>query len=92
MINRKKKYPCRIQYLHSIVSHYDIKMSTNTNLKTITEYKVTKVSTVIKLEGASNFYSWKTITLSMDSLMYIKDLLTGNPNDEPDLSENESEI
>jgi hypothetical protein len=57
-------------------------MSTNTNSKTIAEYKVAKVSTFTKLEGASNFHSWKTMTLRMARIMHIKDLLTGNPNDE----------
>jgi hypothetical protein len=57
-------------------------MSTNTNSKTIAEYKVAKVSTFTKLEGASNFHSWKTMTLRMARIMHIKDLLTRNPNDE----------
>jgi hypothetical protein len=57
-------------------------MSTNTNSKTIAEYTVAKVSTFTKLEGASNFQTWKTMTLCMARIMHIKDLLTGNPNDE----------
>jgi hypothetical protein len=71
-----------IPYLCPIVPHCDIKMSTNTDPKTIVEYKVAKVSTFTKPEGASNFHSWKIMTLRMARIMHIKDLLTRNPNNE----------
>jgi hypothetical protein len=56
-------------------------MSTNTNSKTIAKYKVAKVSSFTKLEGASNFHSWKLMTLCIARIMHIKDLLTVNLND-----------